>query len=222
MTKEVSQWAREQLLQARQRKESQRRRLKAAVAFREEELGVSLPIVTVTPPAVSIAIASSAAAPTGMIHAPFATSTSAAQHMPPDAGLATSQLIAVNATHSQSRRHDAPTSWSTLVDHVQSLSTTSSLLSTQPLPALRVKKPLRFKEQKEKWRGQAKRGPLWRYASDAEETVEDRQRAEAEELVLLEHHTPIMRHVLHDFRKNSGPTSHHASSPSTSGTTGEK
>ena len=190
--------------------------------FREEELGVPLPIVTVTPSAVSTATASSVAAPTGMTHVPFNTFTSVALRTPPAAEPATNQSIAANAIHSQSHHRDAPTSWSMLVDHVQSLSTTSSLLSTQPLPALRVKKPLRFKELKKRRREQARQGPLWRYALDDEETAEDRRHAEAEELTLLEHHTPIMRHVLHDFRKNSGPTSHHASSPSTSGTTGEK
>ena len=193
-----------------------------AVAFRKEELGVPLPIATVTLSAMSTAIASNVAAPTGTTHAPFDTSTSVAQHMPPDAGLATSQLIAVNATHSQSRRHDAPTSWSTLVDHVQSLSTTSSLLSTQPLPMLKVKKPLRFKEPKKERKVRAKQGPLWRYTSDDEESMEDRRHAEAEELALLEHHTPITRHALRGFLTNSGPMSHHGSSPSTSGTTGGK
>ena len=222
MTREVSQWAREQLLQARQKKESQRQHLRAAVAFREEELGAPLPIVTVTLSAVSTATASNVVAPTGTTHVPFDTSTSIVLCTPPAAKLATNQLIAANAIHSQYHRRDAPTSWSTLVDHVQSLSMTSSLLSTQPLPTLRVKKLLHFKEQKEKRRGQAKRGLLWRYASDAEETAEDRQRAEVEELVLLEHHTPITRCALHAFLTSSGPMSLLDSSPSTSGTTDEK
>ena len=185
-------------------------------------LGAPLPIVTVTPLAVSTVTASNVAAPTGTTHVPFDTFTSVALRTPPATEPATNQSIAANVIHSQSHHRDTPTSWSTLVDHVQSLSTMSSLLSTQPLPALRVKKPLRFKELKKRWREQARQGPLWRYALDDEETAEDRRHAEAKELALLEHHTPITRRALHDFRKNSGPTSHHASSPSTSGTTEEK
>ena len=152
MTREVSQWAREQLMQARQKKESQRRRLKAAIAFREEELGAPLPIVTVTPLAVSTATASSVAVCTGTTPVPFATYTSNAPPTLPDAGPATNQLIAANAIHSRSLHRDALTLWSTLVDHVQSLSTTSSLLSTQQLPALTVKKPLHFRQPKKEWR----------------------------------------------------------------------
>ena len=102
------------------------------------------------------------------------------------------------STHSLSRRHDDPTSWQALVDRIKSSSTTSSLLSTQPLPGLRVKKLLHFREPKKQRRSKAKRGPLWRYVLEDEETAEDRRHTEEEELALLEHHTPIMQHALRD------------------------
>ena len=222
MTKEVSQWAKEQLLQARERKESQRRHLRAAVAFRVEDLEAPPPTVIVTPPVANTATVSSDAELTGMTHVPFATSTSAAPHTPPDAGPATSPSTDVSVTHSPSLRRGTPTSWLMLLEDVRSLSTMSSLLSTQPLPMLTVKKPLRFREPKKKQKERAKQGPLWRHVLDDEETVEDRQRAEAEELALLGHHTPVTRHALHDFLMSSGPTFPRASSPSTSGTTGGK
>ena len=74
-------------------------------------------------------------------------------------------------------------------------------------------------EERTESAGQARAPVLWRYASEGEETVEDRHRAEAEELTLLEHHTPITRHALHNFLTNSGTTSHRTSSPSIFGTT---
>ena len=82
--------------------------------------------------------------------------------------------------------------------------------------------PLHFREPKKQQRDKAKRGPLWRYALEGEETAEDRRHAEEEELALLEHHTPIMWHTLHDFRMSSGPMFCPDTSPSTSGTMGEK
>ena len=222
MTKEVSLWAREQLLRARQRKESQRRHLSAAVAFRVEDLKAPPPTVIAMPSARSTATVSSVALRTGMTPVPFATYTSDAPPTPPDAGPATNQLIAVSAIHSQSHRRDAPTSWSTLLEDVRSSSTTSSLLSTQQLPALTVRKPLRFKQPKKERRTRAKRGPLWRYTSDDEETVEDKRRAEEEALAQLGHHTPVTRHALCDFLTTSGPTFPRVTSPSTSGTTARK
>src|ERR1700761_9532879 len=97
-------------------------------------------------------------------------------------------------------------SWWTFVGCIRSSSTTSSLLSMQPLPALKVKKPLCFKEPKKERKVWAKRGPLWRYTLDNEETVEDRRHAEAEGLTLLGHHTPVTWHALRDFLTSSGPT----------------
>ena len=217
MTKEVSQWAREQLLQARERKESQRRRLRAAVAFREEDLGVPLPIVTVTRSATNTATASNIVGLTGMTPAPFITFTSAAPLTPPTAAPVTNLSTDVSATHSQSHRRGAPTSWSTFLEDVQSSSTMSSLLSTQRLPTLMVKKPLHFRQPKKEQKTRAKRGPLWRYALDSEATAEDRRRAEEEELAQLGHNTPVTHHALCDFLTTSGPTSPHVTFPSTSG-----
>ena len=48
MMKEVSEWAHEQLLQARQRQEEKRQRLRATIAFRGEDLGCPLPTATAT------------------------------------------------------------------------------------------------------------------------------------------------------------------------------
>ena len=124
----------------------------------------------------------------------------------------------VSVTHSLSHHRDTPTSWRMFVDRIKSSSTTSSLLSMQPLPELKVKKPLHFKGQRTERKVRAKRGPLWRYALEGEETTEDRWRTEVEELAILEHHTPITRHALRDFLTSSGRMSNHASSPSTSGT----
>ena len=222
MTKEVSRWAREQLLQAREKKESQRQLLRAAITFRVEDLEAPPPTVIATPPAGSTATALNDVVRTGTTPVPFATYTSDVLPTPPDAGPATSQSTAASATHSQSHHHDVPTSWSTFVEGVQSLSTTSSLLSMQQLPTLTVKKPLRFKQPREKWRTQARRGLLWRYALDDEETAEDKCRAKEEALALLESPIPVTRHALRSFLTTSGPTSHLVTFPSTSGTTARK
>ena len=229
MTKEVMEFAREQLLQARRRQEEKRRRLRAAIAFREEELKSLLPTATATlavmPKAIAaeeeerIVTAATDVATIGTTPVGFGTFTSAVPLTPTNAGLVTSPSTSASVTHSPSHHHDAPTSWRTFVDHVRSSSMTSSLLSTQPLPELRVKKPLRFNEQKKERKQRGRRGPLWRYVLNGEETAEDRRRAEVEELVLLEHRTPITRRALHDFLTSSGSTSRHDSSPSMSGTT---
>ena len=88
----------------------------------------------------------------------------------------------------------------------------------QPLPKLRVKKLLHFRDAKEAWRSKAKKGPLWRYALSDEECVEDKQRAEVEELALLEHHTPVTRSLARSFLTGSGKTCHPGTSRSKSGT----
>ena len=222
MTREVSQWAREQLMQARQRKECQRQRLRVAVAFHMEDLEGPLPTVIAMPAVASTATALSDAEPTGTTHVCFATSTSDALLTQPDAAPAMSQLTIANATHSQFHRHDAPTLWLTFVEGVQSLSTTSLLLSTQQLPALTVKKPLRFRQPKKEWRVQAKRGPLWRCVLDNKGTMEDKCHAKEEALALLGHNIPVTCHALRDFLTTSGPTSHHDTSLSTSGTMARK
>ena len=249
MTKEVTAFAREQLLQARARREEKRRTLRAAIVFRGEDLGVPVPTTTVTvgltstvtvgKEGASTATAASVAAITGTTPVGFETYTSAAALTPLDAGRAMNPSTDANAIHSPSHHRDAPTSWRTFVDHIKSSSTTSSLLSTQPLPKLETrlkttKKPLRYRTPStssgakigpgpvRESRTRARREPLWRYASEGEETAEDKQRAEAEELALVEHHTPITRRALRAFLRNSGPTSPHATSPSTSGTTALK
>ena len=118
MTREVSRWAWEQLLQARQRKEDQRRRLRAAVAFRAEDLEAPPPTVIATPSVASTAIASNAVAPIGTTHVRFATYTSDAPLMLPDAGPVMSPSTDVSATHSQFPHRGAPTSWSTFLEDV--------------------------------------------------------------------------------------------------------
>ena len=59
-----------------------------------------------------------------------------------------------------------------------------------------MKKPLRFKQQKQGQKEKVRKGPLWRYALPDKGHMEDRQHAEAEELVLLTHHTPIMHSLV--------------------------
>ena len=178
----------------------------------------AVPIVTVVEKEGRTVTAVTDVAITGTTHVGFGTSTFAAPLTPTNARPATSPSANASVTHSLSRHHDDLTLWQALVDHIKSLSMTSSLLSMQPLPELRVKKPLRFREPKKERRERVKRRPLWRYALDGEETGEDRRPAEVEELTLLEHHTPITRCTRCDFLTNSGLTSCHDSSPSMSGT----
>ena len=159
-------------------------------------------------------------ATTSMTPVGFETSISTVPLMPPTARLATSPLTSASATHSLSHHRDAPMSWQTLMGHTRSLSMT--LQSMQPLPELRVKKPLCFKELKTTQRDKVKRGPLWRYALPNKELVEDKWHAKVEELVLLEHHTPITHSLVHNFLMSSGRTSHHNTSCSKSGTTARK
>ena len=232
MTKEVLEWTHRQLLHTWQKQEEKRRRLRVAIMFRGEDLGHPLPTATATLEVMSTANAVGKEEPTVTamtdvatisttpVH--FETSTSAAPLMPSDAEPVMNPLIAANAIHSLSHHHDAPTSWQALVDHVRSSSMTSSLLSTQPLPALRVKKPLRFAELKEKQRSQARKGLLWRYALFDEERVEDRRHTKEEELTQMAHHTPITRGTLRAFLTNSGPMCRPGTSPSMSGTMDEK
>ena len=159
------------------------------------------------------------AATTGMTPVGFKTYTSDVPLMPPNARPVMNPLTNVSATHSQSCLCDTLTSWLTFMDRIQSSSTTSSLLSMQPLPELKVKKPLHFREPRKEQRTQARWGPLWKYMSDDEVTMEDKRHTEEEELTLLEHHTPI---TLHDFLTNSGPMSCRATYHSMSGIMEEK
>ena len=228
MMREVAEFAWEQLLRAREKQDEKRRCLRVVITFRGEDLQFPLPTATATlavTPTASVVeregctvTATTDAKITGTTRVGFETSTCAVPLTPTNVGLVTSPSTSANVTHSPSHRRDDPTSWQALVDRIRSSSTTSLLLSTQPLPALRVKKPLRFRELKNERKKRAKCGPLWRYVLDGEVTAEDKRRAEAKELALLEHHTPVMRHALHDFLTSSGSMSHRDSSPSTSGT----
>ena len=150
--KEVSQWVREQLIRARQRKEDQRWHLRAAVTFRVEDLEAVPPTVIAMPAIGSTATVSNDAEHIGTIPVHFVTSTSDALLTPPDARPATSQLTDASVTHSQFPHQGAPTSWSTFLEDVQSSSTMSLLLSMQQLPALMVKKPLCFRQPKKERR----------------------------------------------------------------------
>ena len=120
MTKEVSAWACKQLLRARQRQEEKRQRLQAAIAFREEDLGCPLPMTTAMPgPTLTanvvereglIVTAATDVATTGTTPVGFATYTSTAPLMPPNAGPVMSPSINESATHSQSHHCDTPMS----------------------------------------------------------------------------------------------------------------
>ena len=190
-----------------------------AVAMRKEEVMLT---ATAAEKEELTATATIDVATTLMTPVGFKTSTSAAPLMPLNARPVTSPLTSASVTHSLSCHHDALMSWQTLVDHIWSSSTMSSLLSMQPLPELRVKKPLHFREPKKVWRSKAKKGQLWRYALPDEECMEDKQHAEVEELMLLEHHTPITRSLVRDFLMNSGRMCSPDTSPSKFGTMAKK
>ena len=116
MTKEVTEFAWEQLLRAREKQDEKRRRLRAAIVFRGEDLQFPLPTATatlvVTPTASvaekgeSTAIAVKDVAIIGTTCADFETSTSAAPLTPINVGPAMSPSTSANATQSLSRRRD--------------------------------------------------------------------------------------------------------------------
>ena len=171
-----------------QQMEDKRRTMHAAIALAKEES-----IVT-----ARIGVTGTSTTP---VH--LGTYTSDAPLMPPTVVPVMSPSTSASVTHSLYHHHNGPTSWWMLMDHIQSLSTTSSLLSMQPLPKLGVKKPLQFKQQKEQ-KEKVRRGLLWMYALPDKEHVEDRQHADTEKLALLEHHTPITCSLICDFLTGSG------------------